>query len=361
MTAATTPGASRIHGLAFVGCFTTAKREARGKGIDVYRADAAPGAWQATDHVPGLVNPSFLITDAARNVLYSAHGDCDYASAFAIDGSNGKLRLLGRAATGGMNGVHPALDPSGQFLVVANYASGSLGVLSIRPDGSLVDATQVLDLPGKPGPHPSEQQSAHPHHVVFAPSGRFMLVPDKGLDRVFVLTFDAGRGRLAITGQAVLRPGAGPRHIAFHPHLPFAFLANELDSTVVTCRWDDAEGVLEPGHVASTLPPGFSGASKAAEIVVTPDGNHVYVSNRGQDGIARFAFDEAGTRLDAIGRTAANGHDPRFITLDPTGNRLLVAAEQGDNIAAFEIARDGDLSPHGAPLPSASPSTIAFL
>jgi 6-phosphogluconolactonase (cycloisomerase 2 family) len=362
MITTASPNAAPTHGLAFVGCFTTAKRKARGTGIDVYRIDRGWGAWHLADHVPDLVNPSFLITDATRNVLYSAHGDSDYASAFSIDAVSGKLRLLGRAATGGMNGVHPALDPSGRFLIVANYATGSVGVLPVRPDGSLADVTQVLPLPGEIGPNRIEQPGSRPHHVVFAPSGRFLLVPDKGLDRVFVLTFDAGRGRLAITGQAVMRPGAGPRHIVFHPHLPYAFVVNEIDSTVATCRWDDSAGVLEPVHVVSTLPPDFFGASTAAEIVITRDGSHVYVSNRGQNGIARFAFAAAESRLDVRGWTPANGSDPRFMTLDPAGDSLLVASEQGDNISAFHIGRqDGNLSPHGAVLPCASPCTIAFL
>jgi 6-phosphogluconolactonase (cycloisomerase 2 family) len=356
------PEQAMVHRLAFVGCFTTTQRKARGTGIDAYRVDPDSGAWQASDHVSGLVNPSFLITDATRNILYCVHGDCDYATAFAIDAANGRLHSLGSAASGGTNGVHPALDPSGKFLIVANYASGSLGVLPVRPDGSLADATQVLDLPGPIGPHRTQQRSAHPHHVVFAPSGRFLLVPDKGLDRVFVLAFDSERGQLAIAGQAVMRPGAGPRHVVFHPHLPFVFLANELDSTVTTCRWDDGAGMLEPAHVVSTLPADFFGTSTAAEIVVSPDGDHVYVSNRGQNGIAHFAFIAAEQRLDRIDWTQAQGSDPRFMTLDPTGKRLLVAAEQGDTIAAFRIAeQDGALSPHGAVLPCASPSTIAFL
>jgi 6-phosphogluconolactonase (cycloisomerase 2 family) len=204
------PSSSTTRSLAFVGSFTTAQRKARGMGIDVYRVDPESGTWQPTDHVPDLVNPSFLITDPARNVLYFVHGDSDHATALSIDASSGTLRLLGKAATGGMNGVHQALDPSRRFLIVANYASGSLSVLPVRPDGSLADFTQVLDLPGQTGPHRTEQTCAHPHHTVFAPSGCFLLVPDKGLDRVFVVTFDSERGRLSITacdrerGHAIL-------------------------------------------------------------------------------------------------------------------------------------------------------------
>jgi 6-phosphogluconolactonase len=352
------------HGLAFVGSFTTARRKARGQGIHAYRIDHQSGTWSLTDHIGDLINPSFLITDPARSVLYAAHGDSDYASAFSIDPQAGTLHLLGRATTGGRNGVHLALDPFGRFLIVANYASGSLSVLPIRTDGSLGSVTQVLDLPGLTGPHGTEQTGAHPHHVVFDPSGRFVLVPDKGLDRIFVLTFDSDLGRLSLAaaGHAIMRPGAGPRHIVFHPRLPIAFVVNELDSSVATCRWDGENGVLDPLQAIPSLPPDFFGASTAAAIVITPDGRHVFVSNRGQDGITHFEFDARQSPLKAIDWTPANSRDPRFMTLNPAGDRLLVANEQGDNVTAFRIAaRRGGLIPDGIVLNSASPCAVAFL
>jgi 6-phosphogluconolactonase (cycloisomerase 2 family) len=346
---------------AYIGCFTTEKRKARGKGIDIYKIDPASGAWSPAGHVGDLVNPSFLVTDAARAVLYAVHGDADYVSAFAIDGETGALRLISKVASGGMNGVHQALDPTGQFWVVANYASGTVALLPVRPDGALDDVSQVLALPGAVGPHRTEQTIAHPHQVVFDPSGRFILVPDKGLDRVFVLRLDVGAGKLSLVGEATMRPGAGPRHMVFHPALPFAFVVNELDSTVATCRWHEATGVLEPLHLVSALPPDFFGASTTAAIVATRDGRHVYVSNRGQDGITRLAFDAGAETLTVRGWTPANGRDPRFMTLSP-GDRLIVAAEQGDRLSQFVIAKtDGNLAPIGDVLPSASPCTIAFI
>lgn len=361
---ATPQPATATRVLAFVGSFTTARRKARGTGIHVYRIDPQQGGWELTDHVGDLVNPSFLMTDAARRILYAVHGDCDYVTAFSIDPLAGTLRLLGQARTGGMNGVHLSLDPTGRFLIVANYASGSLGVLPVRPDGSLANFTQQLELPGPNGPHRTEQTGSHPHQIVFDPSGRFVLVPDKGLDRVFVLGFDPEQGRLALpaAAPAVLGPGAGPRHAAFHPRRPFVFVANELDSSVATCRWDEDTGTLVPLHVASSLPADFFGASTAAAIVVTCDGDHVYASNRGQDGIAHFTFDEVLCRLDVVGWTPAGGRDPRFMTRDPSGEILLVANEQEDNVTAFRIdARGGCLTPLGDAMHSASPTTIAFL
>src|SRR6266516_284248 len=232
---------------AYVGSFTTAQRKARGDGIHVYRADPATGALAHVQHIGDLVNPSFLALSPDQRFLYSVHGDLDYATAFALDGATGQAKLLNRAATGGKNGVRQAVDPSGKFLIVANYTSGSVAVLAIAPDGSLKDQHQLMALPGEPG-------------------------PDKGLDRVFVFRFDAAGGRLspAEPDSVKTRPGAGPRHLAFHPKLPVVWVLNELDSTVATCRWDAGRGALTPTHVVTTLPTDFTGYSTTAEIAVTP-------------------------------------------------------------------------------------------
>src|SRR5229473_5972223 len=221
---------------AYVGSFTSAQRKARGDGIHVYRADPATGAWTHVQHIGDLVNPSYLALSRDQRFLYSVHGDEDYATAFALDPATGQAKVLNRAATGGKNGVREAVDPSGKFLVMANYASGSVAVLPIAPDGSLKDQHQLLALPGEPGPHRTEQPSSHPHDVAFDPSGRFVLVPDKGLDRVFVFRFDAAAGRLspAEADSVRTRPGAGPRHLAFHPKLAVVWVLNELDTAATT-------------------------------------------------------------------------------------------------------------------------------
>ena len=361
---ATSSRVARPFGLAVVGGFTTAKRNARGDGVTAWRIDPGSGEWTLTDCLSGLVNPSFLVADPLRPVFYTVHGDCDYASAIGIDPARATLRLLGQAATGGTNGVHPALAPTGNHLIVANYGSGSVAVLPVRPDGRLDDFIRSVDLPGPVGPHRDEQAMSHPHHVVFDPSGRFVLVPDKGLDRVFVLRFDPRDGGLSLHagGEAIMRPGAGPRHIVFHPVLQLAFVLNELESTVATCRWDMEAGRLAPVDLATTLPRDFFGNSTAAAIVVSPCGRHVLASNRGHDSIVHFEFNEETNRLGTIGWTPSRGRDPRFMTLDPSGRILFVANEQGDSIVSFERRPQMPaLVPRGGPVPVCSPTTIAFV
>jgi len=346
---------------AYVGSFTTAQRKARGDGIHVYRADAATGALTHVQHVGDLVNPSFLVLSKDQRFLYSVHGDGDYATAFALDRASGQAKVLNRAATGGNNGVHQAIDPSGKFMVVANYASGTVAVLPIAPDGSLKDQHQLVELPGEPGPHRVEQAKSHPHQVVFDPSGRYVLVPDKGLDRVFVFRFDSIGGRLAaIEPDSVKsRPGAGPRHLAFHPRLPIVWVLNELDSTTATYKWDAERGTLTPIQVITTLPTDFTGYSTTAEIAVSADGRFVYCSNRGHDSVVAYAANATDGTLTNLGWTLTQGRGPRFIGLDPAGRFLQAANEQGDNIVTFRVdAGNGGLAPTGQVIKNASPVTI---
>ena len=346
---------------AYVGSFTTQKRKARGDGLHVWRFDATTGDLAPVQHVGGLTNPSWLTLGCDGRLLYAAHGDCDFASAFRLDVRTGEATLLNQAASGGSNGVRLALDVSGRFAVVANYASGNVALLAIEPDGRLADCRRVVALSGEPGPDPIEQTSSHPHDIVFDPSGKFVLVPDKGLDCVFALAFDGKAGTLALCPEPALRsrPGAGPRHLAWHPSAPIVWVLNELDATITTCRWEEDRGVLTPLQVVSTLPDNAAGGSTAAEIAVSLDGRFVYCSNRGDNTIAIFRA-SAGGGLTAVAWEASQGRTPRFIGLDATGRFLLAANEQSDAIVVFSTdAQAGLLVPTGR-VANASPSCIVF-
>jgi 6-phosphogluconolactonase (cycloisomerase 2 family) len=348
---------------AYAGCYTTPERHGRGDGIQVYRVDPEARTWTHVERVGNLVNPSFLVTSRDQRFLYSVHGDERYASSFAVDAHTGHLTFLNQADTGGTNGVHQALSADGRFLVVANYASGSVAVLPVQRDGRLGDHVQLAGLEGKPGPHRTEQTSSHPHHVVFDPSGRYVLVPDKGLDRVFVFHFDEAAGKLSPTerGSVASRAGSGPRHLAFHPTLPVVWVLNELASTAAAYSWDAKNGALQQLQIVSSLPPDFTAQSSAAEIAVSADGRFVYCSNRGHDSIAIFRTNQTTGLLASIGWTPTQGKSPRFIGFDP-GHRFLYAANQeGDNIAIFRPdPASGRISLTGRLIANRSPVTIAF-
>src|SRR5262249_42701175 len=155
----------------------------------------------------------------------------------------------------------------------------------------------LVKLDGKIGPHRVEQPFAKPHQVEFDPSGRFIVVPDKGLDVVFTYRLDTAARKLVHAATAQAREGSGPRHVAFDPAGRNAYAINELDSTVTAYRFDASTGALEPFQIVSSLPDRFVGNSRASEIAVSPDGRFVYASNRGYDSIAIFAIDATTGRL----------------------------------------------------------------
>jgi 6-phosphogluconolactonase (cycloisomerase 2 family) len=360
--------AQTAHGggarFAYVGCYTTSQRYARGDGIHVYLIDDATGAWTPVQTVGNLVNPSFLVASPDGQHLYSVHGDEPYATAFSMDPASGKLTLLNRAETGGRNGVHQALDPAGRFLIVANYASGSIAVMPVKTDGKLEDASQVVPLPGQPGPHRVEQTSSHPHQILFDPSGRYVVVPDKGLDRIFVFRFDPSSGKLSPTGQgsAVARAGSGPRHGAFHPTLPVLWVLNEIASTVTTYHWEAERGHLRAVQILPVIPPEFTGENTSSEIAVSAGADFLYCSNRGHDSIACLAVDPATGLLTTAGWTSSRGRTPRFIAFDPRSRFLYAANEQSDTIVPFRAEpTSGRLTANGEPIHNASPVSIAFI
>jgi 6-phosphogluconolactonase len=200
--------------------------------------------------------------------------------------------------------------------------------------------------------------------IPFDPSGRFVLVPDLGLDRVFVYRLNTGAGTLVANdppaGQS--RPGAGPRHLHFHPSGRWVYVIDEMGNTVSVFAWDGGRGALEPVQTVPTLPAGFTGSSTAAQIVVSPSGQFAYGSNRGHDSIAVYAVDEASGRLTPVGHEPTRGKTPRNFNVDPTGSFLLAANQDSDTVAVFRIDQaTGRLTPIGEPVAAGSPSCVLFL
>jgi YVTN family beta-propeller protein len=343
---------------AYVGGYTTADRDGRGNGINVFRVDPASGGWTHVQTVGGLENPSLFTLTRDGSRLYSVHGARTLVSAFAIDRRTGMLSLLNQVESGGVNLVDSALDPAERFLVVANYGSGSVAVLPIGEDGRLEPVSQSETLDGAPGPDPMEQASSHPHAVVFDPSGRFVVVPDKGFDRTFVFRFESGR--LAPAGCVESAPGAGPRHAGFHPSLPVLYVNNELDSSVTVFGWDS--GIATERQIITTRPAGYTGPNTTAEIVASACGRFLYVSNRGLDSIVQFQISPGSGLLSHAGHVPTGGAMPRFFVIGPDGRHLYAANQGSDSITVFHIdAAAGSLIPTGVRIEVGSPSAISFV
>lgn len=352
----------RTHPMyAYVGSRTTRERNARGDGISVYQVDQEHGTLTPVQVVKDLVNPSFLALNRAGDRLYSVHGDRSEVSAFVVDRQSGQLTFLNRQSCEGKNPVHLALDPTERFLVVSNHISGSLAVLDVGSDGALGAVSQLLKLEGPLGPHRVEQPFAKPHFNPFDASGRFVLVPDKGLDRVFVFRFDNGKLYPAEQPFVAAREGAGPRHIAMHPRAPFAYVINELDSTVTTYRFDPDSGALSPVQVLPSLPASYTGNSRASEIEVDRTGRHLYASNRGYDSVAAFRIDEGTGLLNPIEFTLTGGRTPRFFALTPNQRFVFALNEDSDSIATLAVdPQSGGLSRTGFTVATGSPVCMVF-
>ncbi|MBM4409080.1 MAG: lactonase family protein [Chloroflexi bacterium] len=346
----------------YVGCFST-KDRGRGEGISLYRRASGSDRWSLVEVLKEEVNPSFLAMAPDGRSLYTVHGGIgSHASAYRIDGETGRLSRLNQQPVKGSNPVHLAIDASHRFLVVANYATGGLAVLPINPDGSLAPLSHLLELSGTPGPH-KQQTGANPHACPFDPTGRYVVVPDKGVDRVVVIPLDTASGTLRSADQfsAAARAGAGPRHVDFHPTRPYAYVINELDSTITTYAFRPDQRVLEPLQILTTLPARFTGDNTGAEIFVAPSGRFLYGSNRGHDSIAMFAIDDTTGELTSVGWEPTQGRTPRFFGLDPAGEHLYAANQADDTIVIFRIDQaSGRLSPTGEILRTPTPCTIVF-
>lgn len=346
---------------AYVGSRTTRERNARGEGITVFRVDPASGALERAQVLGGLVNPSYLALNRRGDRLYTVHGDGQEVSVLDVDAASGRVSHRQTQSCQGRNPVHLALDPSERFLVVSNHLNGALAVLPVREDGSLGEVSQIVQMPGEPGPHRVEQPFAKPHFNPFDPSGRYVVVPDKGLNRVFSFRFEDGRLVPAAKPWAQARETAGPRHVAFHPTLPYAWVVNELDSTVTAYRFDAENGALDAMQVVSSLPDTHTGDSRAAGIAADARGRTVYASNRGADSIAVLSVDQASGRLAFLEAVPSQGRTPRFFTLSPDGRFMYVLNEDSDAIATFAVdAASGRLAATGAVVPCASAVCMVF-
>jgi len=345
---------------AYVGSYTSPERNGHGNGINVYRVDPRNGAFRHVQHLGGLENPSFLAMNEVGTRLYSVHGDRSEATSFAVNRETGRLTVLNRQPTGGYNPIHLAFDAKQRFLVVSNYGSDSLAALPIAKDGSLAPYSTLTAVAAPLGPHRTEQKNVRPHHNPLDRSGRTFYLPCKGADCVIGYRLDARRGVLVETSRVTARPGSGPRHIDFHPRKPFAYVINELDSTITSYRQDVSTGALTPFQTLPATPLDFTGYSTGAEIFVNRAGRNVYVSNRGHDSIGVFGIDPARGTLTPRQWVPTRGSVPRFFAFDPVERFLYVANQGGDSIITCKVGRNGLLAPTRLQTKVGSPACIVF-
>jgi len=340
------------------------------EGIYTSQLDLETGRLAPPRLAAETVNPSFLAVDPTGHFLYAVNSISNFngtksgaVSAFAIDATTNKLTPLNQQSSGGTGPCHLVVDQSGRNVLVANYSSGSVEVISIHPDGTLGEPSSFVQHHGS-SVNPKRQQGPHAHSIYLDAANQFAMTADLGLDKLLVYRFDAVKGRLSpnVPPSVAVAPGSGPRHMAFHPNGRFAYVINEMGSTVTAFQYQSPAGVLETSQTITTLPKDFQGENTTAEIAIHPNGRFLYGSNRGHDSIAIFAVDSATGRLTLLGHQSTQGKTPRNFGIDPTGTFLLAANQGSDNVVVLQIdAQTGMLVPTGHSIAISSPVCVTFL
>jgi 6-phosphogluconolactonase len=351
--------------LVYVGTYTTGKSE----GIYLYRFDLSSGQLKHVATTSRVVNPSFLTLAPSRRYLYAVNEVQEFAgkksgaiSAFAIDQTTGELRLLNQQPSLGADPCYVDVDAGGQFVLIANYTGGNVTVFPVQGDGSLGESTDMKQGRGS-SVNRERQEGPHAHCIVLDPTNRFAYSCDLGTDKIMIFRFDARNGKLlpGDTPWVQVKPGTGPRHLAFHPSGKYVFVLNELHSTVTVFTRDPKKGSLKELQTLNTLPKDFTGTNTSADIHVSLDGRFVYCSNRGHDSIAIFAIDPRNGTLVSVGHESTRGMTPRNFAIDPTGAFLLVANQKSDNIVVFRLdQKTGRLSSTGQTAEVPSPVCLKF-
>lgn len=344
----------------------------KGKGVGIYtcRMDPESGELELMRTNSGITNPSYLAFDPTRSNLYAVNELKTYqnkptgtVSSFSVDTKTGQLTFLNRKPTGGTDPCHLIVDKAGRHVLLANFMSGSISVFPIQPDGSLNDSSDFIQHHGS-SIDEKRQQGPHAHAVTLDEANRYAFVPDLGLDKILIYKFDDTSGKLVPreAPSVSVKPGAGPRHVVFHPSSLYAYLVNELDSTVNCYQYNKKKTNLDFVQTISTLPKDFHGTSTCADLHVSPSGEFLYGSNRGHDSIVIYQIDGRTGRLATIGHESTRGRTPRNFAIDPRGRFLLAANQDSDSIVTFRIdSNSGKLHPTGQVLYIPTPVCVKII
>lgn len=337
------------------------------KGIYVYRFNTASGAIDSVNVAEGVNNPSFLDVAPNGEYVYAVNENGSKKngelSAFRFDKNTGALNFINKQSTGGADPCYVSVHKSGKFAVAANYSGGSFSVLPINDDGSLAPYSELINHKGK-SVNTERQEKAHVHAVKFSPDYKYLLTPDLGIDKVMIYSVNAENAK-PVTEKTFsfvnTKAGNGPRHITFHPTKPYAYLMEELSGTVSVYSYKN--GRLVPIQNITSHPANYTADKGSADIHVSPDGKFLYASNRGQaNSLAIYSIDNATGTLRLKGFNSTLGSTPRNFAIDPTGNYLLVANQNSNNIVIFKRnLKTGMLTPTGKQIKVPNPVCLVFL
>jgi len=333
-------------------------------GIYVYEFDAQTGRLSYKSLI-AVSNPSYLTISPDRKYVYSVSEDhAGMINAYNYNSATGRLTFLNKQSSGGDEPAYVSNDATGKYVFAANYTSGSLSAIPVQKDGSLGSGIQSIKHTGS-SIDKSRQGEPHVHSIVISPDNRYVFTMDLGTDKVNIYNFDQKKISAPLTPAAQpfvnITPGSGPRHFIFHPNTKYAYGINELNSTITAFNYSD--GHLAQFQTVSLFAKGFKGKGEAADIHVSADGKFLYGSNRGDaNEIVIYSINEKDGKLTYVGRQSSLGKSPRNFAIDLTGNFLLVANQDTNNIFVFKRdQKTGLLTPTGQKIDVGSPVCLKFV
>ena len=286
--------AQQAHEIMYVGTYA----ERGSEGIYVYGFERDKGILHPLQTVNTLASPTFLAIHPSGNYMYSvnrapvddSHKNSGSVSAYAID-KTGRLTLLNHKPSFGMGPCHISIDQTGMQAFISNYVAGNLLVFSINGDGSLGGLLDSVRFSGKSS-HPERQTKPYIHSATLSPDNRFVMVADLGTDRIYSYALSStGKITPAQKPFVEVKPGSGPRHFTFHPNGQYAYVVEELTSTVCVLRYDQKTGALEViEDNVKALPDTFTGTNTSADIHTDSKGKYLFMSNRGNESLSIFSI-----------------------------------------------------------------------
>ena len=341
------------------------------KGIYAYEFNTTTGALKQIGLAAETESPSFLAIHPNHQFLYAVNELDNFGgqkhgalTGFKIDPVNpAKLTKINTVTSRGADPCHIIVDQAGKHVLVANYTGGNVIAYPIDANGKLADQPSAFIQHTGSSVNPQRQKEAHAHSINLDSAQRFAFVADLGLDKIMAYKFDPANGALTANdpASAAIKPGGGPRHLAFTPDGKRAYVNHEMTGHITGFNYDSAKGALTEFQTISTLPGGQPvPGNSTAEILVHPSGKFVYCSNRGHNSIAVFTAAADG-QLTYVENESTRGKTPRNFNIDPTGKFLIVANQDSDTLAVFKIdPSTGALDPVGDVVSAPKPVCVKF-
>jgi 6-phosphogluconolactonase len=329
-----------------------------GKGIAAWFIDPDTGAVEPGPVYTGLANPTYvtLSGDGSKLAAISETEDqpADSVSVFGVNASTGELTLLGTQSTRGTTACHCSFDASGTMVAAANYTAGPQ-----TPGDAITVHRLEAGVPGPAlthivhdgrGPNATRQERSHAHCARWTPDQQYIAVVDLGIDvvRLYRAT------DFSLASETKMPAGSGPRHIAFHPTKPFAYVMAELQTGVTTLSYADGKLEILATHLAGP------GAVHGSGIVIAPGGTHLFGGDRGNHALVRYAIDPVTGIATYDASTPTGGVHPRDIAFGANGRLLAVANVLSDTVQIFSHSSDGTLIPLTT-IATGTPTGVAFL